>query len=229
MMMRALIVLLVILNLGVAAWWWGRSEPVDQPPPAAPVGVATLELVTPARADADARPSAQPDSTPRAPIAAAELPANAVCFRAGPYTDRGTAERSASPLGSRALRARARELPAAGASGYRVLLPPSASREQALALAQRVGAAGFNDYLVVNDGDEANSVALGRYRSRDAALRRQDEMIAAGFDAQVRASGRGVASQWWLELATPANTQVDELRPLLASAELSAQSCVGLR
>lgn len=227
--MRALIVLLVILNLGVAAWWWGRSEPVAEAPPAAPVGVATLELVTPARTDVNARQSAQAAAQPRAPAVVADLPANAVCFRAGPFTDRGSAERSASPLGSRVLRARARELPAAGASGYRVLLPPSASREQAQALAQRVGAAGFNDYLVVNDGDEANSVALGRYRSRDAALRRQDEMMAAGFDAQVRASGRGVATQWWLELATPASTQAEELRALLASAELVAQSCTGLR
>ena len=127
------------------------------------------------------------------------------------------------------MRARARELPGAGASGYRVLLPPSASREQAQALAQRVGAAGFIDYLVVNDGDEANSVALGRYRSREAALRRQDEMIAAGFDAQVRASGRGVVQQWWLELATPAGTSGEEVRPALGSAEIAALDCAGLR
>lgn len=227
--MRALIVLLVILNLGVAAWWWGRSEPVAEAPPATPVGVATLELVSTPQQGRGTQAAGDVASTPPTPPVVAALPANAACFRAGPYSDRGTAERSASPLGTRALRARARELPAAGASGYRVLLPPSASREQAQALAQRVGAAGFSDYLVVNDGDEANSVALGRYRSRDAALRRQDEMIAAGFDAQVRASGRGVATQWWLQLATPANTQADELRPLLAGAEIAPQSCAGLR
>lgn len=228
MMMRAVIVLLVILNLGVAAWWWKRSEPVIETPPAAPVGVATLQLVAP-RPGANAQQPAPSGAPPQAPAAVAALPANAVCFRAGPYTDRGSAERSASPLGARVLRARAHELPAAGASGYRVLLPPSASREQAQALAQRVGAAGFSDYLVVNDGDEANSVALGRYRSRDAALRRQAQITAAGFDAQVRASGRGVAMQWWLDLATPADTQADALRGVLASAEIAAQDCAGLR
>lgn len=219
--MRALIVLLVILNVGVAAWWLGRNEPVTPSAPATPIGVATLELVTPPAATAPAAAPAAPVNT--------ELPANAACFRAGPFVDRGAAERSAIPLGARALRARARELPAAGASGYRVLLPPSSNREQAQALAQRVGAAGFSDYLVVNDGDEANSVALGRYRSRDAALRRQDELIAAGFDAQVRASGRGVTSQFWLELAAPAQTQAAELRGLVGSAELAALDCAGLR
>ncbi|GGD45515.1 SPOR domain-containing protein [Pseudoxanthomonas indica] len=221
MMMRALIVLLVILNVGVAAWWLSRAEPVAETPRATPMGVATLELVTSA-------PKASRPAAP-APATIATLPANAACFRAGPYTDRGSAERSASPLGARVLRARARELPGAGASGYRVLLLPSASREQALALAQRVGAAGFNDYLVVNEGEEANSVALGRYRSREAALRRQDEMIAAGFDAQVRASGRGVVSQWWLELATPAGSSGEEVRPALGSAEIAALDCAGLR
>jgi cell division protein FtsN len=221
MMMRALIVLLVILNVGVAAWWLGRNEPVAAPAPATPIGVATLELLAPPAATAPAAVAAVPVTT--------ELPASAVCFRTGPYVDRGAAERSAIPLGARALKARARELPAAGASGYRVLLPPSSNREQAQALAQRVGAAGFSDYLVVNDGDEANSVALGRYRSRDAALRRQDQLIAAGFDAQLRASGRGVASQFWLEVATPAQTQAAEVQRLLGSTELAPLDCAGLR
>lgn len=221
MMMRALIVLLVILNVGVAAWWLGRNEPVTPAAPAAPIGVATLELVAPPAAAAPAVAPAVPANN--------ELPANAACFRAGPFVDRGAAERSAIPLGARALRARARELPAAGASGYRVLLPPSSTREQAQALAQRVGAAGFSDYLVVNDGEEANSVALGRYRSRDAALRRQAELVAAGFDAQVRASGRGATSQFWLELATPAQTQPTELQSLLGSSEFTALDCAGLR
>ena len=221
MMMRALIVLLVILNVGVAAWWLGRNEPVAAPAPATPIGVATLELVTLPAATA-------PAATPAVPVTA-ELPASAVCFRAGPYVDRGAAERSAIPLGARALRARVRELAAAGASGYRVLLAPSSNREQAQALAQRVGAAGFSDYLVVNDGDEANSVALGRYRSRDAALRRQAEISAAGFDPLVRASGRGVASQFWLELATPAQSQAAELQGLLGSTEFAPLDCAGLR
>jgi len=44
MLTRALIVVLVILNLGVALWWLLRGEPVSAPP-ASPAGVAQLEVL----------------------------------------------------------------------------------------------------------------------------------------------------------------------------------------
>ncbi|MGE8248411.1 MAG: SPOR domain-containing protein, partial [Stenotrophomonas bentonitica] len=44
MLTRALIVVLVILNLGVALWWLLRGEPASAPP-ASPVGVAQLEVL----------------------------------------------------------------------------------------------------------------------------------------------------------------------------------------
>src|SRR5690606_14841075 len=46
MLIRALIVLLLVINLGVALWWGLRPVPPAPSLPAPPPGVATLQLVT---------------------------------------------------------------------------------------------------------------------------------------------------------------------------------------
>ncbi|MCC8446642.1 SPOR domain-containing protein, partial [Xanthomonas translucens pv. translucens] len=46
MLFRALLVVLTILNLGVALWWATQPQtPAPAPLPALPAGVATLQLV----------------------------------------------------------------------------------------------------------------------------------------------------------------------------------------
>jgi cell division protein FtsN len=67
MLTRALIVVLAILNLGVALWWMLRGEPVPTPP-ATPTGVAQLQLLDSPSAPAAAAP---------APAAASAQPATA--------------------------------------------------------------------------------------------------------------------------------------------------------
>ncbi|MFL9583928.1 SPOR domain-containing protein [Stenotrophomonas sp. AB1(2024)] len=83
MLTRALIVVLAILNVGVALWWMLRGDPAPVPP-AAPTGVAQLQLLdTPGApapaATVPAAPSAEPaaattalaDATPEPPKPAA--------------------------------------------------------------------------------------------------------------------------------------------------------------
>jgi len=58
MIVRALIVLLAVLNLGVATWWLLRPEPSAPAVPQPPAGVATLELVR--TLDPGSRPAPAP-------------------------------------------------------------------------------------------------------------------------------------------------------------------------
>lgn len=92
MLTRALIVVLAILNLGVALWWMLRGEPAPAPPPPT-TGVAQLQLLpasasaptgaaiasTPAAALDDVTPAPVPPlpaaASARAPAPAAESPA----------------------------------------------------------------------------------------------------------------------------------------------------------
>lgn len=236
MLIRALIVLLIVLNLGVATWW--ISRPAAQPAalPEQPAGVARLQLL--AESGATPKPVA-PVAAPVVPVpattqAAAEATPAATapaaqCFSVGPFASDAVATAASTRIGTQATRVRPREVPGQQASGYNVLLPPLPDREAAQALAQRIGAAGFDDYLVVNGGEQANGIALGRYRSREGAERRQAALKAAGFDAQVQAIGNEGPSQWWLDIAAAEGVAGSRLKELAAASQSRPLDCDVLR
>ena len=132
-------------------------------------------------------------------------------------------------LAGRILHARLREVPGAGTGGYQVVMPPAASLEEAQATAGRIGAAGFDDFLVVRQGEQANGIALGRYRSREAAERRLTQLQAAGFPAQMQTVGRAGPSLWWLDAGAAAGADVDALARLASSGAPQPLECAALR
>ncbi|HYG08180.1 MAG TPA: SPOR domain-containing protein [Stenotrophomonas sp.] len=203
MYVRALIVVLAILNAGVALWWALRPAPSPPaPPPATASGVASLQLLlTPA--PPAAAPAAEP--APATPAAAANVaapkpaipPSTDRCVRLGPYPDQASAETARTAAGGVLRTPRVREV--AEASSFRVMLNGVGDRESAQAVIARIKAAGLRDYYVVGNGGQ-NAIALGQYRSREGAERRQSELAAAGFQAEVMPSGGGATgSRWWIE------------------------------
>ncbi|MDG6348532.1 hypothetical protein QAA18_07210 [Luteimonas sp. 8-5] len=149
MLIRAAIVLLLVLNLGVAAWWVLHDAP---PAPAVPQpsGVPRLQLLDESTQADDDTPGNQ------APAATS----------------------SAAPAAPGACRG-----PAGQGTNWRVYLPDLESAEAAQAMAARIGAAGFSDFLVMREGD-ASSIALGLFSTLDGAQRRVDALQAAGFPAR---------------------------------------------
>lgn len=211
MWVRALIVLLVFLNLGVAVWW--LTHPAQEPSPVAQVpGVAMLDLVDgaprPARPAAQATPTAAvptPSAEPIAASTAGSPPAAdtaAQCLALGPFDDLAAARSAQTRLvpAPRSATVRSQTQPA---KAYTVLLPPLADRAAAQAMAGRIAAAGFDDLMVINSGPSANGVALGRYGSLQAAQRRQAQLQAGGFQARIEPVGQTV--QWWLDVALGAD------------------------
>lgn len=236
MLIRALIVLLIVLNVGVAAWWISRPEPPPPASPAQPAGVPRLQLlsesgnpaapaVAPSPASVRSAPAPSVSSAPAAVVAAAP----AQCFSIGPFADQAAAGAAATRIGSQITRGKPREVPGKTAQGYNVVLPPQADREAAQALAQRIGAAGFDDYLVANSGAQSNGIALGRYRSREGAERRQSALRAAGFDAQLQPIGNEGAAQWWLDVAAAAGATEPALRNGTGAAQSRSLDCALLR
>ena len=221
MLVRALIVLFSVLNLGVAAWWIAHDPPSPPAPAAVPAGVARLQLIDEgASAPAPAAPVASTPAT-ASPQGAAETItalASQQCFSFGPFASREAGEAASAKLKPLVQQVAAREQ--AGATspvrGWRVYLPPLPSLEQAQAVAQRVGAAGFDDFLVVREGAEANSIALGRYRSEEGARKRADALTAAGFAVQTAPLGEAGAPTVWLDVV--AGDAFDPRRAPAASA-----------
>lgn len=193
MILRALIVLLVVINLGVAAWWGTRAPPAPPQPAQTPAGVPRLQLLR---------------ELPRqpAPRVTAVMPAMATttatqCFSFGPYPTPAALRRAHERVLPQVLRAQVREVATGEARGWRVFLPPLPTRAEAQALAERMTTAGIEDLLVMSEGDDANGIALGRYRNEASARRRQTDLQTAGFTAQVAPLG-DVATKGWIDVAT---------------------------
>lgn len=199
MFARALIVLLLVLNLGVATWWVLR--PAASPPSMTgiPTDAPRLQLLRemPRRAATKAvAPTVVPKLVTLATPAAAQR-----CIAFGPFTDAVTLTRASAALQPQVTQLRVRQA-SASAHGWRVWLPPLADRDAAQAMAARIAAAGFQDYYIEPGGDEANSIALGRYGNEDAAQRRQSALQTAGFPARTEALGR--TARWIDVMATTA-------------------------
>jgi hypothetical protein len=129
--------------------------------------------------------------------------AGEACLSFGPFTDAASRDALRPALAS-ALQVVAREQPARAARGWRVMLPAQPTRDAAVALAERMKAAGISDLYVMGEGPDANSIALGRFGSEQAARRREAELQGKGFPAQASPLG-GSPAQWWLDVRLPAN------------------------
>ena len=140
MLTRALIVLLLVLNLGVAAWWaFGHAT---SPPAVAEIdpSVARLQLVQEVRTLPHRLVANQ--STLAVPATAVSPTAAQACFEIGPFNDDGALEQARSALQMRVARVSIRREPVRG-RGWRVWLPPLADRAAAQAMAERIVSAGF--------------------------------------------------------------------------------------
>lgn len=230
MFARALIVLLIAINLGVAMWWLLRLDPAAPTPAATPPGVPRLQLLSEAKSLAAPAASAPAASTtptpPPEPAPAASVPNQ--CFSLGPFADAATLRAAESRLRSRVVRLRAREAAPVQARAYSVVLPPFANRELAQAAADKIKAAGFDDFMLINTGDDANGIALGRYGSQETAQRRQATLREAGFEAQIRPVGASAAPAW-LDIEARADADRAGLRKEAGAAQSPALDCANLR
>ena len=240
MIARMLLVFLVVVNLGVAAWWaLHRPAGVVAPAPLDP-SVPTLELVRASGAEPASKnttaladpPSPGASTEAVAPALPAETPAPVaeqpamVCASFGPYTDVSAAQAARSRLGTPGIQANVRSLGSTNVRGYNVVIPPLANREAAVAMSERLRAAGFNDLMLLNDGESANGIALGRFGAEANARRHQADLQAKGFAAQVAPiGGGGASSTHWLDVRAPAGFDPTAARSLLGAAQVQRRDC----
>jgi hypothetical protein len=184
MLLRALLVFLVVINLGVAAWWALRAPVPPLPPVQVPAGVPKLQLLSEAPPRALQRPAAAIAPKPAPPTQ---------CFSFGPYANPALLRRAVERVRATGASAQIREQLNGKPSGWRVFLPAQATPEATRALADRIGAAGIDDYLLLPEG---NGIALGRFGTEAAAQRRQSTLTDAGFPAQIAPLGDVVRESW---------------------------------
>lgn len=193
MLTRALIVVLAILNLGVATWWLLRDEPAPAPLPPPPTGVAELRWL-PGGTDAAVAAQASAAAPTEALVEREAAPANAVAAvpapaAATPAVVSKPAEPVKAPEPVAAIAKPApepvAEKPAAPAVPPRCLaLGPFADRAAATAAQGRAG----NLLSQVRLREQPAASGSARYRvllpaaaSRDDAQATVKRIVAAGL------------------------------------------------
>jgi hypothetical protein len=211
--LRAVILLLVCMNLGVASWWlWHRDAPMPRLP-ATERGIASLKLLS----EVESPPTAQAaDEMSAAPDA---LNAAAYCLSLGPFQTPADLRHAMNLLIPLVSRIQYREMPATAIRGYRVFLPAAGSRAQALATARELAAHGITDYYVVTAGDQQNTVSLGVFRDLANARQRHDQIATLGYNNVMEPRTEDVP-QWWIDIATASEF---DWRSQLPDPDLTAQ------
>ncbi len=193
MLTRALIVVLAILNLGVATWWLLRDEPARAPLPPPPTGVAELrwlpggtDAAVAAQASAAAPTEAlvEREAAPATAVAAAPAPAAATLAAPGKPAEPVKAPEPMAAVAKPAPEPVA-EKPAAPAAPPRCLaLGPFANRAAATAAQSRAG----NLLSQVRLREQPAASGSARYRvllpaaaSRDDAQATVKRIVAAGL------------------------------------------------
>ncbi|TCV95812.1 sporulation related protein [Luteibacter rhizovicinus] len=238
MLPRLLFVLLIALNIAVAAWLWlGDSgvhavDPTDKGVPKlrllAELPAPAMSIAAPARPVALVTPAS---SSPAAPASAAPVPVQSVatapspppapassagestrrsyrCLALGPFSNQADMRAARTALSPRTARMRSRQEQTSQSRGWRVFLPAYATREQALAEARKLEAKGVKDYFVVTSGDLQNTVALGLFHDPANARKRRDEVAVQGFPAKM-SERTETTPVWWLDLVVADDANFD--------------------
>ncbi|MGO3127331.1 MAG: SPOR domain-containing protein [Luteimonas sp.] len=231
MLLRAILVLLVILNFGVAVWWAVRGDPGDA---AALVdrGPATLRLVGEPAADdaiASVEPASdRPDAAPAQTEEVAGEPAPraadpAQCVALGPFADAATRDAALAQLAPVVVRVDGRDV-GETPRGWRVWMAPLPDRAATDAMVARLLGAGFDDYYVIADGAEANGIALGRFGSEASARARAQALRDAGFQADAAPVGSTLV-RYWIDATLAEGDTGDALRARVGVARAEARDC----
>lgn len=195
MLARALLLSLLLMNLGVATWWWLRPEPATAHAPATDPGVAPLRLLS----ETEAVAAIDPPELAGPPEPRGGDPGQH-CLRVGPFLTQADLRRAMNALTPAVERIQFSESRVLTNRGFWVFLPAEGTREAALATARELSGKGLRDYYVVTAGDRENTISLGLYRDLANAEARRAEVLALGFGPQL-AERREETPHYWIELA----------------------------
>ncbi len=225
MFLRLLFTLLVALNIAVGAWLlWGQDGSYSRS--ATDPGVPALHLLAEQTGESDAAVAAanQAAAEPTTRAGAADTPAGGSysCMALGPFASPQDLRNARARLAGPGIRMRSRQEQTTQSHGWWVYLPATARRSDALEQARRLSAAGINDYFVVSSGDQPNTISLGLFRDPDNARNRRDQLLAAGFQAQLSERTETIP-QYWLDL-TVSGDRTLHWRDLIADPRVGSHS-----
>lgn len=188
-MRRWIFAALLLANIGLLIWGAFYLEidrsatPVAQPP-VAPEKMRPLDKKESARA----RPI--PARTPTPALA------KSVCYRIGPLPDADAVQRIEQDLAGVVVSHTRRDDALRLVTGYRVYLPPAATKEAAEKKRRELTKLGFNDHALMHDEGFQNALSLGLFSVEDNAQSRIRTLAEKGIEAKLQVLEQTRHSYW---------------------------------
>lgn len=244
-MKRALLMILILANLGVFAWarWYAPAPTAGGAEPAPPLQGKPLQLMSelsPAERQALAQTAAPAAATVPALAATTHAPAPGTsvaatvaqaCASYGPFPSADAASQGMTRVQKLGLTAVQHMVAGKTKRGYWVYLPPFRSRREADGAAAMLRGRGVKDIYVVTDEANRNAISLGVFSQRSFAVDREREIKKLGFRAQMAARFRD-EPRYWLDIhgAAGALPQPDAFKDLAdesAPIGRASSACAG--
>jgi hypothetical protein len=191
---RAVVLLLVVMNLGQFAWWTLHATGHPAQVATTQTGVPPLVLLS------ESENAHQPASSDELDAAPDPTSATPRCQSIGPLATPADLRKAMNTLSPLVGRIQYRQARGSALHGYRVFVPALASRDAALEAGRQLAAKSISDYYVVTSGAQENTISLGLFRDLVNAEKRRDEVRALGFDAELEPR-LDDAQQYWIDVA----------------------------
>jgi hypothetical protein len=246
--MRHLFLMLVLVNLGFAAWsaWVAPSarggRPADEGLPALTlVSEVPADLRSPdvgqgedepaqAAAEPDARSAAGSETAAANATAPAAAPAETRCTSVGPFRDLSQAAAAAATLRGAGYQPTQRVVEGEIWSGYWVYIPAIPTEQEAnetlTKVREGVREARIPDAYVIRNSDSGNLVSLGVFSEISRVSRLREEVRALGFEPQV-VDRTSRATVYWIDIALAPEQTLDfeTLQPPGRIIRLEQRAC----
>lgn len=121
---------------------------------------------------------------------------NQICRGLGPFQDILSAQDIAERLNASGfpIDMRAVDVPADGAD-YRVVMPPLPSLQDAFRRLRELKSRGIDSYVIA-EGPDTQGISLGVFSSEVAARNQQEDLLAEGYETEIRVIDRVVRGFW---------------------------------
>jgi len=179
--LRNFLFVLLLINLGILAWYHWLREPY----PKAPIAPGYEGLPSLALAE---DPPAEPSRPQVFSMKTGEELLNAglsECRSIGPFEKADDADDVTQTLRGQDYAVSRRSEPGRLFVGYWVNIAATEDRAAAEVITDALRADGLTDFYIVPSGDDQNAISLGVFSELGRAQRRLQQLSDRGFDAQV--------------------------------------------
>lgn len=221
--MRALVLFLVLVNIGLFAYF--NRERFLPTVPQAPFSEINPEKITILNAEQVAALPKKVASPPPPP--AQEPSTTKVCMEWGVFSDINLAS-AQSELAKLSLQSTVKQESSQDAKRFWVYKPPMKNQQEALAKAAELKALGIDDIFVVQEPKWKNAISFGVFQDEQLATKLLNELKAKGVKDAVKAlrnQGKVHSSLLVTGLTELDIASLKKLKPEFPAANLTETSC----